>query len=135
MKQTLKLFVFFFFILATLISCSKGGSDKPEVQEAALAVKLDPEPTGGLNQSMGTEYKFNVVIQSEMPAQGVAIKVDYVKDSGGSVFSQILTTSNATSPITITQIPFNEVGTVTVSVASVSKPTNNVVKTFKLVRK
>jgi len=134
MKQALKLSVFFFFMLLTLTSCSKGG-DKPEVQEAALVVKLDPEPAGGLNQTMGTEYKFNIVVQSEMPAQGVVIKVDYVKDSGGSVFSQILTTTNATSPITITQIPFNEVGTVTVGVVSVTKPTNNVMKTFKLVRK
>ena len=124
--------------MLSIASCSKGssgGEDTPASQEANLIISFNPSPAGGLNQTMGATYTFNVVVQSAMPAQGVTIKVDYVKDSGGLVFSQTQTSTAASIPVTINSIPFNEVGTVTVVVTSVSKPSNTVTRTFKLVRK
>ena len=137
MKQIIKLLTLFILVL-TFASCSKGsggGDDTPAPQETNLVISFNPEPAGGLNQTMGATYTFNVVVQSTMPAQGVTIKVDYVKDSGGSVFTQTQTSTAASTAITINSIPFNEVGTVTVVVASISKPSNTTTHTFKLVRK
>src|SRR5687768_16559350 len=134
--KTLMKSIWYVLLLVLVSSCDSCKKDKPEPpQEANLVVRLNPEPLSGLNQTMGSTYAFNVVVQSAMPAQGVTIKVDYVKDSGGSVFSHTQASKAVETPVTITGIPFNQVGTVTVVVTSVSKPANTVTKTFKLVRK
>lgn len=128
--------IWYVLLLVLVSSCDSCKKDKPEPpQEANLVVRLNPEPVSGLNQAMGAAHTFKVAVQSVMPAQGVTIKVDYVKDSGGSVFSHTQTSPASETPVTITGIPFNQVGTVTVVVTSVSKPANTVTKTFKLVRK
>ena len=60
----------------------------------------------------------------------------YRKDSDNTViFSQTLQTTSSPVNFTVTQIPLNEIGTVTVEVKSKSKPTNVATKSFKLVRK
>ena len=135
MKSLLKS-IWYVLLLVLVSSCDSCKKDKPEPpQEANLVVKLNPEPTTGINQAMGTSHTFKVMVQSAMPPQGVTVKVDYVKDSGGSLFSHTQTSSALEIPVTITSIPFNQVGTVTVVVTSVSKPSNTVTKTFKLARK
>ncbi len=135
MKSLLKS-IWYVLLLVLVSSCDSCKKDKPEPpQEANLVVGLNPEPVSGINMAMGTSHTFKVVVQSTMPPQGVTIKVDYVKDSGGSVFTHTQPSTTLETPVTITSIPFNQVGTVTVVVTSVSKPTNTVTKTFKLVRK
>lgn len=139
MKQAIKLSVLLFFMAFALVNCGKGGDDTPSTPaEANLAISLDPDPGSTTTpvKATGSTYTFNVVIKSAVPPQGVTIKVDYVKDNGGAVvFSETKTSTNATTSFTITNIPFNEVGTVTVLVTSVSKPSNTATQTFKLVRK
>jgi len=137
MKQVIKLSALLFFMAFALVNCGKNGEDTPTPAESNLVISLDPDPGSSTTpvKATGATYSFNVVIKSAVPPQGVTVKVDYVKDSGGSVFSETKTSTNATTSFTITNIPFNEVGTVTVVVTSISKPSNTATQTFKLVRK
>lgn len=126
----------FVSLFAVLLSGCYGdlGDDMPVEQN--LVVALEPEPESALVRIFSTSYNFNVLIQSLMPRQGVTISVEYRQDSDNSVvFSRNYVTSTSPQPVTITNIPFNEVGTVTVTVTSVTKSDNTVTKTFKLVRK
>ena len=127
------LFISLFTVL--LSGCYGDLGDEMPVEQN-LVVALEPEPESALVKTFSTTYNFNVLIQSLMPRQGVTISVEYRQDSDNSVvFSRNYATTTSPQPVTITNIPFNEVGTVTVTVTSVTKSDNTVTKTFKLVRK
>lgn len=118
-----------------LQSCRKRKPSPP--QEAALVVSLNPN-LGATDRAtaLGSSYNFQVKIDSPLPPQGVTIEVAYKKDSDGSaVFAQSYTTTLASQDVTVTNLPYNEVGTVTVKVTSKTKGDNTVSKTFKLVKK
>ncbi len=126
-----------YLLLSVLItSCDSCKKDKPEPpQEAALVVTLDPVPVT-LVQTLGTTYNFKVLVESQMPSQGVTVSVVYRQDSDNTVvFSQNYDMTASPLNVSVTNIPFNEVGTVTVVVTSKTKTDNTVIKTFKLVRK
>ncbi len=121
--------------LIVITACSKKGGTSTQ-QEENLVVVIDPDPGSTTARALGSTYDFKIVLQSKMPAQGVEITVTYRKDSDNSIiFSQTLTTSNASTNVTINNVPLTDVGTVTVTVTSKSKPSNTVTKTFKLARK
>ena len=127
------LFVSMFALL--LGSCYVDNGDEGIVGEQDLVVALDPTP-GTLVQNMGSTYNFKVLVQSQMPPQGVTVSVIYRQDSDDViVFSQNYTTTTSPLDVSITNMPFNEVGTVTVVVTSKTKADNTVTKTFKLVHK
>lgn len=116
-------------------ACNDGGNKPTEVEEN-LVIAIDPNPGSAIATALGATYTFKVTITSKMPSQGVDITTTYRKDSDNTqIFSQTLQTSSSPVNITVTGIPFNEVGTVTVEVKSKSKSTNTATKTFKLVRK
>jgi hypothetical protein len=125
------------FLSLLLINCGKDSSiETGGSPEQALQVSLDPTPTSSLVRIFSTSYDFKVSIESRMPAQGVDISVVYRQDSDNTVvFSQNYATMTSPQNVTITNIPFNEVGTVTVVVTSKTRSTNTATKTFKLVRK
>jgi len=134
----IKLFVRTLFVglLAVVLGSCYGDLGDGVPVEQNLVVALEPEPGSALVKTFSTAYDFNVVIQSLMPRQGVTIRVEYHQDSDNSVvFSRNYATTTSPQPVTITNIPFNEVGTVNVTVTSVTKSDNTVTKTFKLVRK
>lgn len=106
--------------------------------EQNLVVALDPAPGSSTTPviTLGATYDFNVLVQSQLPRQGVTISVVYRQDSDNAVvFSQEYTTSASPQPVSITGIPYDETGTVTVTVTSNSNPSNTVTLTYKLVRK
>jgi hypothetical protein len=106
------------------------------IGEQNLVVALDPDAGSTIARTLGTTYDFKVLVKSTMPPQGVTVSVVYRQDIDNAVvFSQNYTTTTSPLNVTITNIPFNEVGTVTVIVTSKSKTDNTVSKTFKLVRK
>jgi len=134
----MKLFIktLFVSVLAVWLTGCYGdlGDDVPWEQD--LEVALEPDGGSALVRTFSTTYGFNVVILSHMPRQGVTIDVAYRLDSDNSlVFDQTYTATASPQPVTITNIPFNEVGTVTVTVTSLTRADNTVTKTFKLVRK
>lgn len=132
------------FSILTLASFATGlsacGDDKPSpnppAEEAQIAFTLQPEPGTAPVQTTSAGYSFNVVLSAALPAQGVEVKVVHKKDSDGTTLSD-QTLSSQSSPVAVSLggIPFNELGTVTVTVTSKSKASNNATKTFKLVRK
>lgn len=119
-----------------ITACSNKGGGGTSIEEENLVVVIEPDPGSTIARALGATYDFRVVVQSKMPPQGVDINITYRKDSDNSIiFSQTLTTSNATTNVTINNIPLVDIGTVTVTVTSKSKPTNTATKTFKLARK
>ena len=99
-------------------------------------IALDPDPGSSIVTAVGTSYTFKVNISSKLPTQGVDVTTTYRSDSDNSIlFSQTVQSSGSPVTITITGIPVNQVGTVTVEVKSRSKPSNTAIKSFKLVRK
>jgi hypothetical protein len=124
------------FLSLLLINCGKDGSIDTGNYDQALQVSLDPDPSSSLVRIFSTSYDFKVGVQSRMPVQGVTVSVVYRQDSDNAVvFSQSYSTSETPLAIRVTDLPFNEVGTVTVVVTSKASSTNTVTKTFKLVRK
>jgi hypothetical protein len=139
---------YFLLLMATLFAAcgkkSSGGggttptppAPPPPPTETPLSITTDPDPGSNTVTATGTTYQFNVVILSALPASGVEIVVEYRREGDNSVlFSQTLTTSSSTTPITINNIPAGAVGTVSVKVTSRSQATNTVTKSFRLVRK
>jgi len=117
-----------------IIACKK---DKPSA-EADLVMSINPDPGNATTPvvAMGSSHTFQVNISSKMPGKGVDVAVVYKKDADQStIFTQSYSTTVTPLSVTITGIPFNEVGTVTVTATSKSKASNTVAKTFKLVRK
>ncbi len=112
--------------------CSKNGGS----EEENLRVALDPNPGSSVVKALGSSYSFKVIIQSKMPSGGVDVNVAYRKDSDNSVlFSQTVQSSTTPVNLTVNNIPFNEVGTVTAEVKSRSKSSNTATVSFKLTRK
>jgi hypothetical protein len=108
----------------------------PTDMEENLVINLDPDPGSTPVRTMGATYDFRVAIASRIPARGVDITVVYTQDSDNAVvFTQQYFTNTTPVPVTINNIPFDEMGTVTVTAVSRGSNTNTVSKTFKLVRK
>jgi hypothetical protein len=131
-----------------MAACSKssGGSGggtpppPPPPAEQNLAVSITPDPGSPTTpvKATGASYPFNVVVTSTMPTLGVEVKVHFRRDSDGTLIANndyTFNSLNSTIPVTISNMPLNEVGTVTIQVTSKSKATNTITKTFKLVRK
>jgi hypothetical protein len=71
-----------------------------------------------------------------MPAQGVEGTVVFKRESDNTTLSsQNISGNSSPINISISNIELSEVGIVTISVKSKSKPANTAVKTFKLQRK
>jgi hypothetical protein len=145
MKTLVRSVVLLFFFALAITACSKsgsgggGGGGTPTAEEN-LVIAIDPDPGSSTTpvKTTGPTYNFNILIQSAMPPQGVDVKVKFTRDLNGSIISPNDYTFNPVTssiPVTLSNIPVGEVGTVTITVTSKSKPSNTVTKTFKLVRK
>ena len=130
--------IFPFLLSAMLLTACDSCKKKPEiVQEQSLQIRLDPPATAPV-RTTGPTYAFKVIVESSMPERGIDLDVTYKKDADQSImFNQRYTATSAASPVdvTITGIPFNEMGTVTVTATSKSTATNTTSKTFSLARK
>jgi hypothetical protein len=128
--------IFPFLLTAMLLTACDSCKKKPEgVQEQSLQIRLDPPATAPVRTS-STTYAFKVFVESTMPERGIEVDVTYKRDADqGVIFNQRYTTANSPLDVTITGIPFNEMGTVTVTATSKSTATNTTSKTFSLARK
>ncbi len=126
MKTVTKLLLSTLIALFTLPSCS-GGGDDPKPAEENLVITTTP-PLNGQQEAMapGPNFPLTVVVTSKMPPQGVRIQVTARTDGGNATpfFSADQTTSNATTTFSITNTPVQTVSRVTVTVTSISKPSN-----------
>jgi len=134
----MKLLIKTLFVSLFAIWLSSCYSDSPsEDFEQELIIGLNPNAgTTTPVRTLGTTYDFNVLVESAMPQKGVTVTVVYRLDSDNTIaFTKTYTTTTTPLAVTITDIPFNETGTVVVTVTSVAKPSNTTTKTFRLVRK
>lgn len=135
-RSFLVLFVFSFFLSTACNDKGNNPPTPPPVTEDNLVISIEPDPGTTVVKALGATYDFKLNITSKMPPQGVTITVTYKKDSDNTtLFSQTLQSSTTPVNITISNIPQNDVGTVTITVTSKSKASNTATKSFKLTRK
>jgi hypothetical protein len=134
MKFIIKTFFVSLFAV-WLTGCTVDTGSEDFEQDLLVALNPDAGVTTPV-RTLGTTYDFNVLVKSHMPQKGVTVTVVYRLDSDNTVaFTQTYTTTTTPLAVTITDIPFNETGTVAVTVTSVARPSNTTTKTFRLVRK
>ncbi|ANE52190.1 hypothetical protein [Flavisolibacter tropicus] len=145
MKTLIRSVVVLFFFALAIAACSKpssggGGGGGGSTTEENLVIAIDPDPGSSTTpvKVTGATYNFNIVIKSAVPARGVDVKVKFTRDLNGNIIAPndyTFDPSTTSIPVTISNIPAGEIGTVTITVTSKSKPTNTVTQTFKLVKK
>jgi hypothetical protein len=116
---------------AILTACGKkggggGNPNPPPVNEATLAVTLDPA-VGSVQLPALGPYNLKVTVTSAMPANGVKIEVTAKKDDGTNPAPFFSSTVNATAAVTnftITGTPLATQCLVQVQVTSLTKPSN-----------
>jgi hypothetical protein len=146
MKTLIRSVVILFFFALAIIACSKPGSSEGgsgggiSTSEENLVISIDPDPGSSTTpvKATGATYNFTILIKSAPPPRGVDVKVKFTRDLNGSIITPNDYTydpSTTSIPVTISNIPAGEVGTVTITVTSKSKPTNTITQSFKLLRK
>ncbi|HLF44879.1 MAG TPA: hypothetical protein VI548_00530 [Chitinophagaceae bacterium] len=121
-------------------SCKKKTTPPPPPPptEATLAVTLTPPVNSVQPAAPQTDFPLTVSITSTMPAQGVTIVISAKKDDGSGAaafFNSSTNSSIANNSFTITGTPTNVVCLTTVTVTSVSKPTNTWTGSYRYSRK
>lgn len=128
---------------AALSSCSKGGGDTPTppvvVTEADLVVTTTPVVDAILTPAaLGSGLPVTVNISSVLPSGGVKIDVTAKLETGGANFFTGGTTKSTTTAnsFTVLNIPTGGQACIcTITVTSLSKPTNLWSGTFKFANK
>lgn len=112
--------------LFTLPACGGGGGEDPLPAEENLAITANPAINGQQESpAPGPNFPLAVTVTSKMPPQGVTVEV-VGKEEGSSTFfyTDTKTTSSSVSNFAITNTPATVSCRVTVTVTSISKPTN-----------
>src|SRR5215213_1238764 len=119
MKLLIKtLFVSLFAVF--LNSCTTDNGTEDWEQDLIVALNPDAGVTTPV-RTLGTTYDFNVLVKSHMPQKGVTVTVVYRLDSDNTIaFTQTYTTTTTPLAVTVANIPFNETGTVAVTVTSIA---------------
>lgn len=124
------------FTLSTFFLLMLSGCDKPseEVNEENLRISSD-----AINNSevLGTNYSFNLTVESVMPPSGVRISVNVVGESDNRNYSPIADreTSNKTTTITLHDLPQQIYCLSQVRVTSKTKASNTATLEFRVIRK
>ena len=112
---------------AVLLPSCGGGGDDPQPAEENIVITTSPVLNGQQEAvAPGPNFPLSVTVTSKMPPQGVRIEVTARPDGNGTTafFTANQTTSNATTNFSITNTPLLTVSRVTVTVTSISKPSN-----------
>ena len=126
----------YLFTLYTFFLLMLSGCDKPseEVNEENLRISSD-----AINNSevLGTNYSFNLTVESVMPPSGVRISVNVVGESDNRNYSPIADreTSNKTTTITLHDLPQQIYCLSLVRVTSKTKASNTASLEFRVIRK
>lgn len=130
------LLILVFIVAGTGCKKSPSGGGGGVINEENLIIAIDPDPGNTIAQSLGSNYSFNILVQSKMPTLGVTIDISCKKESDNTVvFSQSLQSTISLVNATINGLPFNEVCIATINVKSKSTATNTALKTFRVVKK
>ncbi|WP_152616695.1 hypothetical protein [Flavihumibacter solisilvae] len=130
MNRIFRSILFSSIIIMSATACGGGGDDDdPQPSEADLAITTTP-PINGQQEApaVGPDFPLSVTVTSTMPPQGVKIEVSARTDVSGSApfYTEVKNTSTKTTNFTITNTPQGTSCRLTVTVSSVSKPSNTV---------
>ena len=112
------------------------GCDKPpeKVNEENLRISTD-----AINNSevLGTNYSFNLTVESVMPPSGVKISVNVVGESDNRSYSPIadIETSNKATTITLHDLPQQIYCLSQIRVTSKTRANNTATLQFRIIRK
>ena len=130
-KEYSSLFALSIFFLFMLFGC-----DKPdeEVNEENLRVTTDAVNNA---EVLGSNYSFNLAVESVMPPSGVRISVNVVGESDNRSYSPIadVETSSKTTRITLHDLPQQIYCLSQLRVTSKTRANNSVTLQFRVIRK
>jgi len=120
------------FILLATTGCEKN----PPSQKAEENILISTD-AGSLTYTPGSNFNFNLMVESVMPVAGVRIAFEVKGETDNQVYPQgpAIETTNKTTPITITKLPRQKICVCTITVTSKSKPTNTATTSFRVVYK
>ncbi len=137
MRRLRALSVCLLFAGSFIASSCGGGGDDPQPTEEDLVITTSPPINGQVEASApGPNFPLAVTVTSAMPPQGVKIDVSARPDGGNTpFFTTTQNTSNRTTNFSITNTPQLITCRVTVTVTSLSKPSNTVTGHYLYSRK
>jgi hypothetical protein len=121
-----------------LLSCSKGGDNSsvppPPPTEENLRISTN---ASGLNVLAGSQFDFNVVVESRMPEDGVTITYVVRGETDNQDYPQgpAIDSKTATTGLRINSLPRQKFCVCTITVTSKSKPSNTATTNFRVVYK
>lgn len=112
--------------LVALPACSKGGDSGGGGTEANLVVETTPANGSTEAPAVGPDFPLKVEVKSTMPASGVKIDISAKKDGSTdpAFFTKSQNSTTAQTTFSITGTPATVTCIVTVTVTSISKPSN-----------
>lgn len=113
--------------LVSVTACSKGGdSGGGGTTEANLVVETTPANGSTEAPAVGPDFPLKVEVKSTMPASGVKIDISAKKDGSTdpAFFTKSQNSTTAQTNFTITSTPATVTCIVTITVTSISKPSN-----------
>ncbi len=141
MKTILRLLSLFMIGSIVLASgCKKssgGGGGGGGTTEANLVVTTDP-PNGSNQTATNGPFNLKVTITSTMPPNGVKIEISVKKDDGTNpppFFTSTINSTTSVNDFVITNTPVASLILVTVTVTSLTKPTNVWTGSYRYSRK
>ncbi len=133
MKKIITFGLIGFAFLAISTSCKKKKAT-PAVVEATLVITTD---VSSPVQNPGSSISFNTKITSAIPAGGVKFDVDVKEELTAIAIPQVtgFTSSNASIPTQITNLPQQKWCVCTIKGTSLSTPTNVATTSFRVIYK
>jgi hypothetical protein len=119
-------------------SCSKGSDSgstpPPPPTEENLRISTN---ASSLNVLAGSQFDFNVVVESRMPADGVTITYVVRGETDNQDYPQgpAIDTKTATTGLRISSLPRQKFCVCTITVTSKSTPSNTATTNFRVVYK
>jgi hypothetical protein len=122
--------------LVSVTACSKGG-DSGGGTEANLVVETTPANGSTEAPAVGPDFPLKVEVKSTMPASGVKIDISAKKDGSAdpAFFTKSQNSTTAQTNFTITGTPATVTCIVTVTVTSISKPSNTWTGSYRYSKK
>lgn len=120
------------FMMLAFSNCDK----KPPLKEDEENLRISTDAVNNA-EVLGSDYNFNLTIESVMPPSGVKITVNVLGESDNRNYSPVpdLETMNKVNPVRLHDLPPQIYVLCTINVISKTKSTNKATRTFRIIRK
>src|SRR5215203_3056710 len=120
-------------LVVVSLGCKKDDSPS-QAPEENLIISTN---MAALNTTPGSDFTFNLNVESPMPVSGVRIVSEVKAEADNQIYPQGtgIETTNKVATVNIRNLPRQKICVCTVSVTSKSKSTNTATKSFRVVYK